>query len=202
MAAGLEAPPRERGGGRGRGRGGRGRAGAGFGHTDFTARDPAGTHGRPRDLPEDAPPAAGSTVEADEPAPKRVKLEDGSAAVAAQPAVRKYGDDRDYDDASADEDEDEDGAPEEASAKPDAAMSRVSPESADQAPPTASVSDQLARQPDGAAASDVPVPAEASSTGEQQKRFQVVCRHWRRGNCALGDAECPYLHHVNLSLSL
>lgn len=30
---------------------------------------------------------------------------------------------------------------------------------------------------------------------------QVVCRHWRKGNCATGK-ECPFLHEVNCSRPL
>ncbi|KAK4692688.1 hypothetical protein P7C70_g9075, partial [Phenoliferia sp. Uapishka_3] len=31
------------------------------------------------------------------------------------------------------------------------------------------------------------------------KEFQVVCKHWRKGNCAQGD-NCPFLHSVSLNL--
>lgn len=34
---------------------------------------------------------------------------------------------------------------------------------------------------------------------EKRKRFQVVCKHWRAGQCGLGDEDCPYLHSVRLS---
>ena len=44
-------------------------------------------------------------------------------------------------------------------------------------------------------------PAEEVDEKNEEKEFQVVCRHWRRGNCAQGPA-CPYLHSVRpLSLS-
>lgn len=43
-------------------------------------------------------------------------------------------------------------------------------------------------------------------TPSSTKRIQVVCKHWRKGSCAL-EKECPYLHEVSrscrsLSLSL
>jgi len=85
---------------------------------------------------------------------------------------------------SADEDEGDDGPPEETSAK-GAHVDSVVGEDAMEV---------------GAGGAAAPVDGEAGSEAPQ-KRFQVVCHHWRRGNCGLGD-DCPYLHEVRpLSLS-
>lgn len=42
-----------------------------------------------------------------------------------------------------------------------------------------------------AAQEDTIVATDAEKAGS----IQVVCRHWRKGNCSLA-AECPYLHSV------
>lgn len=39
-----------------------------------------------------------------------------------------------------------------------------------------------------------PAPTDEAES-QPAKEFQVVCRHWRRGNCAQGPS-CPYLHSV------
>lgn len=38
---------------------------------------------------------------------------------------------------------------------------------------------------------------EESHTSAPKKEYQVVCKQWRKGSCALG-IECPYLHFVSL----
>ncbi|GAA6022032.1 hypothetical protein JCM8202_004384 [Rhodotorula sphaerocarpa] len=175
VAAGLEAPPRERGArGRGRGRGGS--------HADFGA--PGRGHVRGRDVQADGGAEQGQDGE--EPAAKKLKNEVGStdaAVVAAQAETEGAA-------SSSESDEEGDDAPEEVGTRF----------------PTKPVEqDVSAAEPsalDGATAerldpsTSAPAAGNAEGSTEPQKRFQVVCRHWRRGNCALGDADCPYLHHL------
>ncbi|BGP36439.1 hypothetical protein JCM10450v2_000339 [Rhodotorula kratochvilovae] len=166
VAAGLEAPPRERGGrGRGRGRGmseargrGRGRGGRGGAVGD------RGWDGA-MEVAEGEPPA------------KKARLEgeaDGASGSSSS------GSDSDSDDSDG-----EDGPPEEAS-------TRVAPaELAGEGDASDEDEEDAGEPPE---AQDATGDA-AGGEGAPQKRFQVVCRHWRRGNCGLGD-ECPYLHEL------
>ncbi|BGP12473.1 hypothetical protein JCM10213_006960 [Rhodosporidiobolus nylandii] len=172
VAAGLEAPPRERGAGRGRGRGrgqasdfggrGRGRGGRG----GFVG----GSHG--------APPEEG-----DEPAAKRLKIEDGvkqddsgSGSSSDSSDLSSSGSD--------DEDSDDDGPPEEeASSRRRGSLDGLKGEDEDE-------------EDEGPEAQGVKKEEGGEEKAEPEKRFQVVCRHWRKGQCQLGDEKCPYLHHI------
>ncbi|GAA5997299.1 uncharacterized protein JCM10292_000161 [Rhodotorula paludigena] len=169
VAAGLEAPPRERGGrGRGRGRGqadmrggfaARGRGRGGYGGS--VGRDGEG-----------------------EPAMKRAKVDESSGSSSdSSDSSEDDSSGSDSDEASEEEDDDDAGPPEEASTK-----------RAD--PAVAGVEGGVDKTADGYEAGR-PVPGDAEGEGPgPQKRFQVVCRHWRRGNCSLGDELCPYLHEL------
>ncbi|GAA5981164.1 hypothetical protein JCM10908_004004 [Rhodotorula pacifica] len=197
IAAGLEAPPRERGSGRGRGRG---RGGAVADRDRGGAR---GAYGR-EEHREAGTTAAGEGAEG-EPAAKRVKIEEEGAADlkrsiegedAGTSAREDAGSDADAE--GDDDDDDDDGAPEEMAAKP----ARVADLPADNNNTADSLS--VTKEGEQGALSNEPAPP-STNAGEDggadpetaaQKRFQVVCRHWRKGNCALGEVECPYLHHL------
>ncbi|GAA5856213.1 hypothetical protein JCM8547_000822 [Rhodosporidiobolus lusitaniae] len=159
VAAGLEAPPRERGGrGRGRGRGGAagGRGGYGAGVRE-----------------EYAP-----TAEREEPAVKRLKAEDG-AAVGKKVGVE--------DEASGSSSDSDSSSSSGSSLEDEAdALSQEDEEDEDDGPPEeASTKVEKGEAAEG-----------EEEKKEPEKRFQVVCRHWRKGTCQLGDEKCPYLHHV------
>ena len=215
IAAGLEAPPRERGGGRGRGRGrgggpsdfsargGRGRGGLGRGGCSGGAISGAGGEGGA----EQGLRAQGETevdaekrAEGEPPAAKRLKMSE---------AGRDGGRDDINDDKIEEEDEEDDeddGAPEEMAAKPPKGVDSPPSTSIEAEGEASSLTPPLGAQPaDRPEQLDSNVPGSAAGQGEEgggggggpaPKRFQVVCRHWRKGNCALGDADCPYLHHV------
>ncbi|GAA5861413.1 hypothetical protein JCM3774_000241 [Rhodotorula dairenensis] len=205
IAAGLEAPPRERGGrGRGRGRGGGsdfGTRGRGRGRGGSFGSGSVGDQGYDR-----APGVDSTEAQNGEPAAKRTKRTDdgGDAADGAHLS----GSDNDDND---DDDDDDDGAPEEMAAKPapvgpgpSAPSSRDGeaittstdrpPRLGEDAPPrpTGLIDDVEAHGP----ALATSAAGEGAGGPSAQKRFQVVCRHWRKGNCALGDDECPYLHYL------
>ena len=106
-----------------------------------------------------------------------------------------------------DDDDEDDGAPEEMAAKPSTAVAslptrpvKAEGEASSSAPPLgahpADRPEQLDSNVAGSAAGQGEEEGGGGGGGPAPKRFQVVCRHWRKGNCALGDAECPYLHHV------
>lgn len=164
---------------------------------------------RGRDVQADGGAEQGQDGE--EPAAKKLKTEVGStdaAVVAAQAetegaAVSRPDEDSTTpdpshsnrlatgDQSSSESDEEGDDAPEEVGTR---------------FPPKPVEQDVSAAEPgalDGATAerldpsTSAPAAGNAEGSTEPQKRFQVVCRHWRRGNCALGDADCPYLHHVS-----
>ncbi|PRQ76974.1 hypothetical protein AAT19DRAFT_12392 [Rhodotorula toruloides] len=183
IAAGLEAPPRERGGrGRGRGRGladvrgrGRGRGGRG-GFVD-------GREGA--EAPQD------EEAKANEPARKRVKLEEEGETAEVKPSAQKavhespsVTDDSD----GSDSDDEDDGPPEEATTKVEAMDAEMDDDEA--------VDEGGAGTEQVGEEENVDAPAEDAGAEAPKKRFQVVCRHWRKGNCALGDDACPYLHEV------
>ncbi|GAA5837441.1 hypothetical protein JCM9279_005690 [Rhodotorula babjevae] len=190
VAAGLEAPPRERNGARGRGRGrgqadsrGRGRGRGGFGGGEG-GRDAGwgGEAGGPARAAEEG--AREEERARQEPPAKRARV-DGparTAAVAVEDDQRSVSPAEDGDgtvsEGSADEEEEDDGPPEEASAKVAVGNDAVDEDAVD------------------AEEGDAKGPVEGGEGGEvRQKRFQVVCHHWRRGNCGLGD-DCPYLHEI------
>ncbi|GEM06109.1 zinc finger, CCCH-type protein [Rhodotorula toruloides] len=126
---------------------------------------------------------------AEELAAKRVKLEMGGGAAdvkrsldAAGPLPPMLTDESDL----SDSDED-DGPPEESTT-----MVEVM---------DAQMDDDLTTAGDHAGAREaeeeaVDALAEDAAAEASKKRFQVVCRHWRKGNCALGDDACPYLHEI------
>ncbi|KPV78213.1 uncharacterized protein RHOBADRAFT_50707 [Rhodotorula graminis WP1] len=185
VAAGLEAPPRERNGARGRGRGrggptdsrgrGRGRGGFGGGEGGRDGGWGAGEAG------EGGPAPAGEEQGRDEPPVKRARVDGPAAATVGDEQPDSSSDEdggQEASEGSADEDEEDDGPPEQASAKE--ALGDVA------------VGEETMDVEDGSAGA--PVDGEASGAAPQ-KRFQVVCHHWRRGNCGLGD-DCPYLHEI------
>ncbi|BGP28575.1 hypothetical protein JCM10296v2_000311 [Rhodotorula toruloides] len=173
IAAGLEAPPRERGSrGRGRGRGqadlrgrGRGRGGRG----GFVG-------GR-----EGGEAQQGEADKADEPARKRVKMGNEGETADAKTAVQTEDPDE------ADSDDSDDGPPEQATTQVEAM--------------DAEMDDDETVEEEGTGAEQageeelVQTLTEDAASEAPRKRFQVVCRHWRKGSCALGD-DCPYLHEI------
>ncbi|KAJ8297139.1 Nuclear fragile X mental retardation-interacting protein 1 [Rhodotorula toruloides] len=173
IAAGLEAPPRERGGrGRGRGRGqaeprgrGRGRGGRG----GFVG----GREGGEAQQDEED--------KADEPARKRVKLEMEEETAEVKTSVQT-----DVSDGS-DSDDEDDGPPEEATTKIEAMDAEMHDEEV--------VKERGAGAEQVGEEEFVDTSAEGAAAEAPKNRFQVVCRHWRKGNCALGD-DCPYLHEI------
>ncbi|GAA6046507.1 hypothetical protein JCM3770_006183 [Rhodotorula araucariae] len=166
VAAGLEAPPRERGA-RGRGRG------IGRGQSDARGRGRGrGGHGG---AVEDRRWGGAVDAAAGEPPAKKARLEDVAGGSSSS------GSGSSEEDESEDDDDEDDGPPEEASTR--GALG-----------PLVGEGDAHDEEEEGVeelpATEDAPGPSGAS-----QKRFQVVCRHWRRGNCGLGD-DCPYLHEL------
>lgn len=193
IKAGLEEAPRERGAGRGRGRGrggvtvdshGRGRGRGGYG---------MGGQARPRE-------SDASYDAAQEPAQKRFKTQatgSGSSSSSSDSGSSE----------SSSDDSDDEG-PEAISTVSEEALKALLGDEVD-----ASDDDQEQKgrsedgdrveeqssKPTGDSASVTDDAADATAT---HKQYQVVCRHWRKGTCALGDAACPYLHTVSRTSSL
>ncbi|GAA6020214.1 hypothetical protein JCM10207_004374 [Rhodosporidiobolus poonsookiae] len=172
VAAGLEAPPRERGArGRGRGRG----------QSDFGARG-LGRGGRGGFVGDRS--AHGGDGEG-EPVAKRFKGEEGAASSSSGSSDSE---DSDSSGSSSDDSDDDDGPSEEIGSK--AAVEagehdEDEEEDEDDEGPEA----EGVKKKEGA-------EEKHDAENEPPKRFQVVCRHWRSGKCALGDEKCPYLHHL------
>lgn len=173
IAAGLEQPPRA---GRGGGRGGRGARG--------------GRGGR-----------GGGRGAISEPPAKRAKVASGSGSSSDSDS------DSDSDSSDGDSDsEDDDGPPVAVSAKlevppmfegaaPASGEGRVTKPT-----PAGKPTIHPSRlRPEGEVEGDGPGDGVVQDESEARKRFQVVCRHWRAGECGLG-AECPYLHSVRAFL--
>ncbi|GAA5828197.1 hypothetical protein JCM11251_002631 [Rhodosporidiobolus azoricus] len=187
VAAGLEAPPRERGGrGRGRGRG-QGDFGAGRGGGRGQGRGGArGGYGGARDA------GYASREGAEEEgarAAKRFKVngEDGKAkgemksldGLSSDSSSSDSSSDSDSDD---DDDDSDDGPPEEETTAK--AESETGDGEGEDGPQLEVVKDAGGE----AGAEDL--------VEKPKKQFQVVCRHWRKGTCQLGDSKCPYLHEI------
>ncbi|GAA5861362.1 hypothetical protein JCM1840_005344 [Sporobolomyces johnsonii] len=173
VAAGLEAPPRDRSS-RGRGRGG---ARGDYGSARGRGRGRGGAWAGRGD--------AAAPGETDEREAKRVKL-DASDSDSSSSSSTSSGSD-------SEEDED-DGPPEIASSKEalaallgDAAGAELEAEGDEDETATVASEEQS-------------VKAEEEREAAK-KQFQVVCRHWRKGNCALGDDKCPYLHSLPANAS-
>ncbi|GAA6013312.1 hypothetical protein JCM11491_006350 [Sporobolomyces phaffii] len=166
IKAGLEEAPRERGSGA-RGRGrGRGRGG-GYG---------AGS-------------GPGREREADEPARKKLKTEQGPSR-SSSPSGSSSSSSSSSSGSDGEEDSDDEVSKE-------ALKALLGKEAEDDEDDEGSDADdgpveEASSRPPGATAEEPP----SDPTSATKKQFQVVCRHWRKGQCALGDTACPYLHTI------
>ncbi|GAA5972669.1 hypothetical protein JCM11641_002966 [Rhodosporidiobolus odoratus] len=184
IAAGLEAPPRERGGrGRGRGRG----------QADFGGRG-RGRGGRGGYV------GNGREGGAEEPAAKRWKGEEDKFEKVKQEgdqpsSTASEGSDSDSSSGLSLSDEDsgenDDGPPEEGSSKREKAALCGEGEDEEH-----EEDDENDDGPEEEGTKQGATGEQGEAAGEPKKQFQVVCRHWRKGNCGLGDEKCPYLHHI------
>jgi len=173
VKAGLEAPPRERGARGGRGRGGMDARGRGRGRGAYGGEN-RGTI-RERD----------DSIKVEEPVKKKVKVEDqGEGSDSGS---------------SSDEGSDEEGGPESIATSKEALKALLGDDASDD-------DDDEDEEGDEGVEEVSSKPTAATETTESEptshKQYQVVCRHWRKGHCALGDAECPYLHTVRSVLAL
>ena len=192
IKAGLEEAPRVRGAGRGRGRGRGGMMDSSSGRGGGRGGYSSGSQVRERETET-------RMDEAEEPAKKKLKTEQDHSSASSSASDSSSGSGSDLDS----EEEENDDGPE--------AIPAVSKEAL-----KALLGDEAGEDEDDESDVDVDAPVEEQSSKPTEgnsatpasdsaqpptKRFQVVCRHWRKGNCALGDVECPYLHSVR-SLSL
>ncbi|GAA5898973.1 zinc finger CCCH domain-containing nuclear FMR1 interacting 1 family protein [Sporobolomyces salmoneus] len=179
IKAGLEEAPRERGAGRGRGRG---RGGA---------MDSYGSRGRGRGGYGSNPQVRGREPDdrVEEPARKKLKTQDGVESSSGSSS----GSDSDSDS----DDSDEDEGPESISTVSKEALKALLGDEAegDDDDDVDGEDDAVEEQSSKPPTNGDPASSAQNSTSTQ-KQFQVVCRHWRKGNCALGDAACPYLHTI------
>ncbi|KAM0752992.1 hypothetical protein T439DRAFT_323604 [Meredithblackwellia eburnea MCA 4105] len=117
---------------------------------------------------------------------KRIKLDsaDNEASSSDSSSSSSDSDSSDSDSGSEDIDEvddEDDGPPEEvSSSKPVAEESSRAP-------------GKPVIHPSRLLAEDANSDTTATPSSTQPKRFQVVCKHWRKGQCNLGE-NCPYLH--------
>ncbi|GAA5950329.1 hypothetical protein JCM3765_004508 [Sporobolomyces pararoseus] len=183
IKAGLEEAPRVRGAGRGRGRGRCGMmesSGRGGGRGGYSS----GSQVRGRE-------SETKTDEAEEPAKKKLKTgqDHSGSSSSSSDSSSDSGSDLDSDA--------EDDGPETIPAVSKEALKALLGDEAEEdddndedADDDEPVEEQSSKPAEGDL---IPAP---DSAPPSTKRFQVVCRHWRKGNCALGDAECPYLHSI------
>ncbi|GAA5892104.1 hypothetical protein JCM6882_005696 [Rhodosporidiobolus microsporus] len=179
VAAGLEAPPRERGGrGRGRGRGQADFGGRGRGQGRGGAR---GGYGGARD------PRVGGEEEGER-AAKRFKGENGEGE-----KVRKA-----EGEVSSSDDSDSDDSSSGSNSSSDSDSDDSDDGDSDDGPPEEESTAKAGADAEGEGERDGAEGGGAKDEGggKPKKQFQVVCRHWRKGQCALGDEKCPYLHEI------
>ncbi|GAA5922949.1 uncharacterized protein JCM15063_003478 [Sporobolomyces koalae] len=126
----------------------------------------------------------------DEPARKKFKRDDGSAANSSDSSSESSSD--------SDSDDDDDEGPERITkVSKDSLKALVGPDDCD--PSDDEDSEEEGDEPVEEATSKRPNNLDQRSkevTEPTAKQYQVVCRHWRRGQCALGDSKCPYLHTI------
>jgi len=119
----------------------------------------------------------------DEPPKKKVKLDEGEEGSESG--------------SSSEEDSGEEGGPESIATSKEALKALLGDDASDDDDEEANEDvEEVSSKPSGSAAETT------ESEPTSHKQFQVVCRHWRKGHCALGDAECPYIHTVRSALSL
>lgn len=182
VKAGLEEAPRVRGGAQRGGRG-RGRGGAFDSSTRGSGR---GGYGGVRQRTDER----GEGENGEEPAQKKLKTNDGSSSASSSDSSSSSDSD---DDSGNDSDE---GPEAISTVSKEALKALLGDEAAEEED-----DDEQDEGEDGPVEESSSKPAVdstdlATTESTTKKAFQVVCRHWRKGNCALGDAACPYLHTV------
>ncbi|GAA6059382.1 hypothetical protein JCM10212_003280 [Sporobolomyces blumeae] len=190
VKAGLEAPPRERNAGRGRGRGGRGDFGGDHGGRGGGARGlgrgaMGGHGGEGRD--NGSKRAMGDEARMEGPEQKKAKVDatEGPAKVDA---------DESGDSTSSDSSElsSSDSESDDASVAGPEDVDDDAAEDGDEGDSDGEPVEEMSTKRNA----ELPNGGNDSVTASPTKQFQVVCRQWRKGTCALGDAQCPYLHTI------
>ncbi|GAA5993297.1 hypothetical protein JCM5350_005083 [Sporobolomyces pararoseus] len=187
IKAGLEEAPRVRGAGRGRGRGRGGMMDSSSGRGGGRGGYSSGSQVRERETET-------RTDEAEEPAKKKLKTEQDHSSAASSASDSSSGSGSDLD---SEEEENDDGPEAIPAVSKEALKALLGDEAGEDEDDESDVDEdepveELSSKP---AEGNSATPA-SDSAQPPTKRYQVVCRHWRKGNCALGDVECPYLHSI------